>query len=1328
MFLLLLIISRIENPDQASPGITNDFPHTLSITPVATANQHQNMFSNKERISVESVEGDNADVSRTVGSSSIAPDLRQRYLEWKAAGAIGPLPVYRPDQGGGSPHVQHSMMISVTDFKTHQPKARYDNNKKDTLDLASGSSSIDSKKVIESQPPWRASESSSVHTKQTSLKMHQHQLNSDQMTTMHFLPVSLVLNIVDPKWTPSSLDVVSQTKDDLHVLCAQNQTNSMSFPLQPRSLKTGGKVKNYLNVFNLLKTADEKDERNLDLLIELLIKESKMRLEPSICFSHLQETFSCHNCFQADSMSIEDLELHKKIKNSMEVVPITEKNSKAKYYFRFTYVISGDPWNIFDPSNSNREEAIKNCDTILRKLLRMGVDKLKAYHETFLESIRMGFMSQLTPDEERNLTNTPHHFLPHNFVENIHSATSPLRRICDTSRVIKGKFTTHSSVISSPQGSLNSLVSCQLNYSFHECHFGLDIKKAYKKLRLTEESKMLCLSVWFADPFKPNPTHTLYKDNVVGFGIGQASSQLELAVSEVSKHIKRPSAKQTVVRLTMADDIKDSRSCPLQMQADIDEIQLKMQMFDLEMKPAQTNAFLIKGLRDLPEKPEWISDSFGTFQDHARSLMWPSTYLSPFASKRGIPGTPLDDVDVFSLVLIISLRVITRIVASLYDITGSQLGPLIASAKRHLSRIYTTHPGIGWDVNLYQIDPELDNSLRIFLHSLKGLNKKLLPFCNFVVPYRYNFNHLVVSRDGSQSGSSVVIHVISRKTKEAQSGPPFFTYILWSKDTVQSASVPCQEATAIRMSIEAISTIMKALYSKLEEGNETVNVFSIGDARALTYHFSNQMIIKNISIRNRIYFSKLLCQNLTIQFPKLRIFLGWKEGKYLVADYNSKLMPNPIEIANSKVWRHAYPYYVNQRQLQKNVFYISYQGTEKYIPIDLQTIKDDQVELAKFNVFNVPFTKKTKNPTPLLTLWPEKSDRNFDQTKNDKTRQTSKNDKQNRQTSNIFQGFSNDKDIQNQHIALLNGSDQLFQLHSCHVDNFSISTASSLNSALCQRIYVRHQEAVQSNRDALLAVLMIRTRARARQDAKEDIQQHEQLMRKERLRVQAPETFESMVDMNKSGVRDDVVSRYMNEVSTPQDATLSQHSQGSQHEAVNMETDFEPMQFPSNDIKLSLASFHQDKISHLLDMVNTIESTYNSPVKGLLDPIYISNYQGLLFSGKDYIKFLFRYSNFRRTVRVGFFLLLSIFTWKFKTRRSKNEIHLAQGLKNGVENRFVCFKPAKSVKWHILDHYTVLLELWVQLLRMDQKYFPLTKPNSTEIRVKTKTGIVGREC
>ena len=183
-----------------------------------------------------------------------------------------------------------------------------------------------------------------------------------------------------------------------------------------------------------------------------------------------------------------------------------------------------------------------------------------------------------------------------------------------------------------------------------------------------------------------------------------------------------------------------------------------------------------------------------------------------------------------------------------------------------------------------------------------------------------------------------------------------------------------------------------------------------------------------------------------------------------------------------------------------------------------------------------------------------------------------------------------------------------------------------------------------------------------------------------------------------------------------------------QIEAVSHDNHIIPMNFPSNNIMIFHFESHHQRVSHLISMANNLETIYKSPVKGILDPIYISRYQSLLFSGKDYIKFLFRYSDFRRTARIGFFLFLAIFAWRFKTKRSKNQIHLADGLKRGTELKFICFNPARTKLWYILDNYTVLLESWIQILKCDQFYFPLPKPNSTEVRIETKTHIVAREC
>ena len=58
-------------------------------------------------------------------------------------------------------------------------------------------------------------------------------------------------------------------------------------------------------------------------------------------------------------------------------------------------------------------------------------------------------------NDNESLCFKPHHYIPHNAVQNLHSKTTPLRRIADTSTGLKNGLGSHSSRITSPTGSLN---------------------------------------------------------------------------------------------------------------------------------------------------------------------------------------------------------------------------------------------------------------------------------------------------------------------------------------------------------------------------------------------------------------------------------------------------------------------------------------------------------------------------------------------------------------------------------------------------------------------------------------------------------------------------------------------------------------------------------------------------------------------------------------------------------------------------------------------------------------------------------------------------------
>merc|ERR1712155_170445 len=111
---------------------------------------------------------------------------------------------------------------------------------------------------------------------------------------------------------------------------------------------------------------------------------------------------------------------------------------------------------------------------------------------------------------------------------------------------------------------------------------------------------------------------------------------------------------------------------------------------------------------------------YGVLWDLVEDSVKPRLRLNVHGFKRGSPqgeDLPLTDFDS----LIITRRKHVRLLASLYDLTGIFLTPVIAQAKLLLREIVKVTPKDDLDADLATFSPPLDTAVRKFWSGLANL-------------------------------------------------------------------------------------------------------------------------------------------------------------------------------------------------------------------------------------------------------------------------------------------------------------------------------------------------------------------------------------------------------------------------------------------------------------------------------------------------------------------------------------------------------------------------------------------------------------------------------
>ena len=136
----------------------------------------------------------------------------------------------------------------------------------------------------------------------------------------------------------------------------------------------------------------------------------------------------------------------------------------------------------FTPANSNREEALKATNAVIKRLIKSG--RLEEFQKQMKEMEDMGTIAPLTEAEIKNLELEPHPFNKLNVTLSSTSASTPLRVLRDsTSKVPNsgGIFSVISQVASGQD--IGDGLTCIINHRMGKYAASLEIKKAVETVK-----------------------------------------------------------------------------------------------------------------------------------------------------------------------------------------------------------------------------------------------------------------------------------------------------------------------------------------------------------------------------------------------------------------------------------------------------------------------------------------------------------------------------------------------------------------------------------------------------------------------------------------------------------------------------------------------------------------------------------------------------------------------------------------------------------------------------------------------------------------------------
>ena len=174
---------------------------------------------------------------------------------------------------------------------------------------------------------------------------------------------------------------------------------------------------------------------------------------------------------------------------------------------------------------------------------------------------------------------------------------------------------------------------------------------------------------------------------------------------------------------------------------------------------------------------------------------------------------------------------------------------------------------------------------------------------------------IIVSKDGSQVGFSAAIHVVCKKPTG-----DIYARIFRCMSKLHLASVPLNEAKGFVLAARMLEDLLPIIFINLTPTEiAELKIIVIGDNIPVQQCFKNPS--PDTLIRNAIQKATTLFKALT-EINKVKITIGFIEGKSNPADIGSKISKYPVKDGNSKLWRSGPDIYTQYEQLAKDVYCI----------------------------------------------------------------------------------------------------------------------------------------------------------------------------------------------------------------------------------------------------------------------------------------------------------------------------------------------------------------------------------------------------------------------
>ena len=597
-----------------------------------------------------------------------------------------------------------------------------------------------------------------------------------------------------------------------------------------------------------------------------------------VCQQCSQIILKCSTCkYISQAISIKDMEELNILRQCIRL----EEQPDGRVKIIVRYPQRQDPNIIFSANNSNLRVAKQSSIRLRQTLLKRGL--LDQFHIMMEKTLNDGHCEEISysPSDE------PCNYISLNYQEKS-SESQPLRPVSNSSLPNKTGESLNSNSLSGPPW-LGSGLKCLIAFRERLIGYHSDISKFYRSVFTDSLTNDLRRFFWYQDP-RNEQTLKCFRFIRGNYGDTSISILTEIIVREYiseacqTEHVSSASKFQRIVddfcssvhSLDMADQVRH-------------DLVTTFHKFYFSIKH-----FHYTGMKLEDDKDPKVS-VLGLLWCLKSDQLYIKTEFFPEKKKRGRnQGEQLSRES--AKTLLITKEVLARLSGLAFCYSGAFLGPVQACLRISYSQLCQLTQS--WTTPCHVLDPSLDNQIREMLGNIADLQQTIKPFPRHVSGAGYEPFRIIGCSDGAKLGLGFTFHLVSRDTKSGK----FISNIILARPAVHKLSIPASELGALTKAVKSFDEVWGSLQ---DWPSHQIELIFLTDSTCTAASLSLTKTFSDVRTRNSNITIHRIFSEIVQSYKNIEIKVAHCEGARMPGDYLTRLVPDPVSLINSDLYRHG---------------------------------------------------------------------------------------------------------------------------------------------------------------------------------------------------------------------------------------------------------------------------------------------------------------------------------------------------------------------------------------------------------------------------------------